>query len=96
MYVIKDLRGRSRLNENFSLDTGLSADAIQGIGAPIIVNEPNNDSNPSSLIGREAFISSCALLKNHRYPPYVFNQTHQQNIVAQFTVFLIQYNVSDF
>lgn len=80
---MRDWHGRCLSKDNFSSDTGQSAEELQGIGATIIFHKPNNNSNPNSLNVREAFLFSCPLLKSHSYPPYAIDRPHEHNYVAK-------------
>lgn len=68
--------------------TGLSADDLQGILAPVLVRESNNDKNPRPFIVREAILPSWRLLSRHSYPNYAIDHSHHHNYVAQSILFL--------
>lgn len=74
--------------ENFLPVTEMSSGAAQGISAPILVCEPDDDHKLISLKVSRAYIFSCLLLKSHSYPAHATDRSHYRNYVAQ-SIFLI-------
>lgn len=95
MSVIRDCSGQCLPDVNFSSVAGLSVNALQGIGAPMFVSKPNNESNPSSGNVKEALLFYFALPKSHSFTPYGIDRSYQQNAAAQSILSLTRYETDD-